>query len=75
MPSNHMLEEAFDLNGEYLSGASDQYAKLHVVWGMQGLDERDYNKYDPPCSCTKKTLFIYYSDVARRPFCFGALSD
>eukprot|EP00614_Pseudopedinella_elastica_P005761 CAMPEP_0172589926 /NCGR_PEP_ID=MMETSP1068-20121228/8449_1 /TAXON_ID=35684 /ORGANISM="Pseudopedinella elastica, Strain CCMP716" /LENGTH=1114 /DNA_ID=CAMNT_0013385597 /DNA_START=196 /DNA_END=3540 /DNA_ORIENTATION=- len=55
MPSNHMLEEAFDLNGEYLSGASDQYAKLHVVWGMQGLDERDYNKYDPPCSCTKKT--------------------
>lgn len=55
MPSNHMMEEAFDMNDEFFSGSADSYAKLHVVWGMKGLNEKDYNPYDPPCSCTKKT--------------------
>jgi len=37
----------------YLSLGDDQYAKMHVVWGMKGLDDSDYNPYDPPCCCTK----------------------
>lgn len=55
LPDEHMLQESYDVNDKFVSKSDDEYATLQIVWGMKGLDDSDYNHWDPPCSCTKSS--------------------